>query len=154
ENGVVPRTGNASGGGHPGAALRCAPGGENDYVYLISQPQIWEPLVNEMGRPELATDPEFATPEARLERLPDVFAAIESWTMQHSKYEVFERCNAIDVPVGPVFNMGELLADKSLRARGMIAEIEHPTRGSYATVGCPLNLSDSPVDYKPSPLLG
>ncbi|XQU71370.1 hypothetical protein OJJOAM_004159 [Cupriavidus sp. H18C1] len=35
----VPRAGNASGGGQPGAALRCAPGGANDYVYVIVQPQ-------------------------------------------------------------------------------------------------------------------
>ena len=34
----VPRSGNASGGGQPGAALRCAPGGANDYCYVIIQP--------------------------------------------------------------------------------------------------------------------
>ncbi|MBV9408338.1 MAG: formyl-CoA transferase, partial [Candidatus Eremiobacteraeota bacterium] len=41
----VPRAGNASGGGQPGAALRCAPGGANDYVYVIIQPPSWEPLM-------------------------------------------------------------------------------------------------------------
>jgi formyl-CoA transferase len=40
----VPRSGNASGGGQPGAALKCAPGGPNDYVYVIIQPQVWAPL--------------------------------------------------------------------------------------------------------------
>src|SRR5229473_3584687 len=35
---TVPRAGNASGGGQPGAALRCAPGGPNDYIYVIIQP--------------------------------------------------------------------------------------------------------------------
>ena len=42
---AVPRAGNASGGGQPGAALRCAPGGPNDYVYVIIQPPCWEPLM-------------------------------------------------------------------------------------------------------------
>jgi len=153
-NGVVPRSGNASGGGHPGSALRCAPGGPNDYVYLIIQPQIWEPLCKEMGRPELITDPKYATPEARVPILDEVFGIIEKWTQKYNKYEVLERCNALDIPCGPVLAMKELLEDESLRARGMIAAVEHPQRGTYYTVGCPLVLSDSPVDYRRAPLLG
>ncbi len=151
---AVPRSGNASGGGHPGAAVKCAPGGPNDYVYLIIQPQIWEPLCKEMGRPELATDPKYATPEARVKILDEVYGIIEEWTSKHTKYDVLERCNANDVPCGPVLDMKELLEDESLRARGMIAAVDHPQRGTYYTVGCPLSLSDSPVEYKPSPLLG
>jgi formyl-CoA transferase len=153
-DGVVPRSGNASGGGHPGAALKCAPGGTNDYVYLIIQPQIWKALCEEMGRPELVTDPKYATPAARLPILAEVFGIVEAWTMKYGKYEVLARCNAINVPCGPVLDMGELLADESLRARGMIAAVEHPERGRYYTIGSPLNLSDSPVDYRSSPLLG
>ncbi|HTC31163.1 MAG TPA: formyl-CoA transferase [Candidatus Acidoferrum sp.] len=153
-NGVVPRSGNASGGGHPGSALRCAPGGPNDYVYLIVQPQIWEALCNEIGRPELITDPKYATPEARVPILDEVFGIIEQWTQKYTKYEVLERCNALDIPCGPVLAMKELLEDESLRARGMIAEVEHPQRGTYYTVGCPLGLSDSTVDYRRAPLLG
>jgi formyl-CoA transferase len=153
-NGVVPRSGNASGGGHPGSALRCKPGGPNDYVYLIIQPQIWEPLCNEMGRPELATDPHYATPEARVPILAEVFAIIEEWTQKYTKFEVLERCNAIDVPCGPVLTMAELLEDESLRARGMIAAVEHPERGIYYTIGCPFMLSDTNVEYRSAPLLG
>jgi formyl-CoA transferase len=153
-NGIVPRSGNASGGGHPGAALRCAPGGENDYVYLIIQPQIWEALCNEIGRPELAADPKYATPEARVSIIDEVFSIIEQWTSKHTKYEVLARCNAIDVPCGPVLDMKELLEDESLRARGVIAALEHPQRGTYYTVGSPLGLSDSPVEYRRAPLLG
>jgi formyl-CoA transferase len=153
-NGTVPRSGNASGGGHPGSALRCAPGGPNDYVYLIIQPQIWEPLCNEMGRPELATDAEYATPEARLTKLDRVFGIIEEWTLRSSKYEILERCNAIDVPCGPVLEMSELLCDESLRAREMVAAVEHPERGTYYTIGLPFMLSDTTPEYRSSPLLG
>jgi formyl-CoA transferase len=153
-NGVVPRSGNASGGGHPGSALRCAPGGPNDYVYLILQPQIWEPLCNEMGRPELIADPRYATPEARVSILAEVFGIIEEWTSKFTKLEVLARCNAIDVPCGPVLTMAELLEDESLRARGMIAQIEHPQRGTYYTVGLPFMLSDTAVEYRSAPLLG
>lgn len=153
-NGVVPRSGNASGGGQPGAALKCKPGGPNDYVYLIAQAHVWEELCTMIGRPELATDPEWATPQARLPKLDEMWRVIEQWTSKYTKYEVLEKCNEYDVPCGPILDMRELFEDESLRARKMIVEVDHPQRGKFYTVGCPLNLSDSPVDVQRSPLLG
>src|SRR5260370_22746008 len=71
---TVPRAGNASGGGQPGAALRCAPGGPNDYIYVIIQPPCWAPLMKITGREELIHDPNYATPEARPPRIPARFS--------------------------------------------------------------------------------
>jgi formyl-CoA transferase len=153
-NGVVPRSGNASGGGQPGAALRCSPGGDNDYVYMVIQPAVWAALCELIGRPELAHDPRFATPAARLPILDEVWAIVETWTSRHSKAEVLAKCNEIDVPCGPVLSMLELLEDPDLRERGMIVPVEHPERGTFYTIGCPLQLSDSPVRVRRSPLLG
>jgi formyl-CoA transferase len=153
-DGVVPRSGNASGGGQPGAALRCSPGGANDYIYMVIQPHVWAPLAALIERPELAEDPRFATPAARLPILDEVWEVIEAWTSRHSKAEVLEKCNAIDVPCGPILSMKELLEDPDLRERGMIVAVEHPERGTFYTIGCPLQLSDSPVEVKRSPLLG
>jgi formyl-CoA transferase len=149
----VPRSGNASGGGQPGAAIRCAPGGPNDYVYIIIQPHVWEPLVTMIGRPELVEDPGFATPEARLTHLDKVFGIIEAWTRQFDKFAVLDKFNEIDVPCGPILSTEDLIDDESLRGR-MIVEVEHPQRGTFKTVGCPLVLSDSPVTIERSPLLG
>ena len=153
-NGVVPRSGNASGGGQPGAALKCKPGGPNDYVYLIAQAHVWEELCKMIGRPELATDPEWATPQARLPKLDEMWSVIEAWTSKYTKYEVLDACNAHDVPCGPILDMRELFEDESLRARKMIVAVDHPQRGTFYTLGSPLNLSDSPVEVKRSPLLG
>ena len=150
----VPRSGNASGGGQPGGALRCAPGGPNDYVYIIIQPHVWAPLAKLIGRPELVDDPAFATPEARLPHLADVFGAVEAWTQGFTKFEVLDKLNAIDVPCGPIMSTKDLIEDESLRARNMIAEVQHPQRGTFKTVGCPLVLSDTPVEITTSPLLG
>ena len=151
---AVPRSGNASGGGHPGTTLRCKPGGENDYVYIVFQPQIWEPLLHTMGRHDLIGDPRYSTPEARVQRLDEVYALVEEWTLQHTKFEVTEILNAIDVPCGPILDTADIINDEHLRARQMIVEVSHPQRGTFTTVGCPLKLSDSPVEIRSSPLLG
>ncbi len=151
---AVPRAGNASGGGQPGAALRTAPGGPNDYVYVIIQPPCWEPLMKLCGREELITDPAWATPAARLPKIPECFAIIEQWTMTKTKMAVMAELNEVDVPCGPILSMKDIYEDKSLYQRDMLVELDHPTRGRYVQVGMPINLSDSPVEHKRAPLLG
>jgi len=151
---AVPRAGNASGGGQPGAALRCAPGGPNDYIYVIIQPPCWAPLMKIIGREELIADPDYATPQARLPRIPECFALIEQWTMTKTKNEVMAVLNEFDIPCGPILSMKDIYEDKELYGRGMLVELDHPTRGRYVQVGMPINLSDSPAEVKRSPLLG
>jgi formyl-CoA transferase len=152
--GEVPRSGNASGGGQPGWAVRCAPGGPNDYIYIIVQPAGWRPITELIGRPELADHPAWATPDARLPKLDKMFALIEEWTSGLTKWEVLDLLNACDIPCGPILSTRELIEDETLADLGSVVEVEHPERGRFKTVGCPLRLSDSPVDIAPPPLLG
>src|SRR5579875_1683041 len=137
-----------------GAALRCAPGGPNDWVYVIIQPPSWAPLMKLVGREELITHPDYATPQARLPHILECFAIIEQWTMTKTKFEVMKALNEVDVPCGPILSMKDIYEDRSLYERGMLVEIDHPTRGRYVQIGSPINLSDSPVEVKRSPLLG
>jgi formyl-CoA transferase len=150
----VPRSGNASGGGQPGWAVRCRGGGPNDYLYLVIQPQVWEPLARTIGRADLVEDPEYATPEKRVPHLQHIFQMVEDWTLTKDKWDAFRELNAIEVPCGPVLDTRELLQDEDLVASGMIVEVDHPERGTFKTVGCPLRLSDSLVEITPPPLLG
>ena len=150
----VPRSGNASGGGQPGWAVKCAPGGPNDYIYVIVQPPGWAPLARLIGKAELADDPAWATPEVRLSKLDKMFALVEEWTEKHTKWEVMEELNACNIPCGPILSTKELIEDETLAELGSVVEVPHPERGSFKTVGCPLKLSDSPVEIERSPLLG
>lgn len=150
----VPRSANASGGGQPGWAVRCAPGGPNDYLYVIVQPVGWASIATVIGRPELATDPEWATPEARLAKRAAMFDLIEQWTINHTKWEVRAELMKHDIPCGPVLSTEELIRDESLADNDMIVQVDHPERGAFRTVGCPIRLSDSQVDIVRSPLLG
>ncbi|MGW3246067.1 formyl-CoA transferase [Streptomyces sp. NPDC001070] len=150
----VPRSGNASGGGQPGWAVTCAPGGPNDYVYVIVQPTGWQPITELIGRPELAHDPEWATPQARLPKLAKMFQLIEEWTSTLPKWQVLEQLNTHNIPCGPILSTKEIIEDTSLQANEIIVEVPHPERGTYITVGNPLKLSDSPTTIERSPLLG
>lgn len=153
---TTPRAGNDSGGGQPGRILKCK-GWEDDpdaYTYFITQAAAWNNICDTVGKPEWKEDPDFATPEARLPRLGEVFDAIEAWTMTKTKFEVMDICNPLNIPVGPILSMKELAEEPSLKETGTIVKVDHPERGPYLTVGNPVKLSESPSDVVRSPLLG
>ncbi|MGI9379965.1 MAG: formyl-CoA transferase [Methyloligellaceae bacterium] len=153
---ATPRAGNDSGGGQPGWILKCK-GYESDpdaYVYFITQAPVWKNICDAIGKPEWKDDPEYATPDARLDKLTHIFETIEEWTKSKTKFEVMEICNPLNIPVGPILSMKEIAEEPSLRETGTIVEVDHPERGSYLTVGNPIKLSDSPADVVRSPLLG
>jgi len=115
---------------------------------------VWGAICDIIGKPEWKTDPDYATPSARLPRLKHIFATIEEWTKTKTKFEVMDICNAQDIPVGPILSMKEIAEEKSLRDTGTVVEVDHPTRGKYLTVGNPVKMSDSITEVKRSPLLG
>lgn len=153
---AVPRAGNDSGGGQPGWILKCK-GWESDpnaYIYFITQAPVWEQICEVIGKPEWKTDPDYATPAARLPRLRHIFDTIEQWTMTKTKFEAMEILNKYDIPCGPILSMKEIAEEPSLRKTGTVVEVDHPTRGKYLSVGNPIKLSDSPTEVRRSPLLG
>ena len=153
---AVPRAGNASGGGQPGWILKCK-GWETDpnaYIYFIAQAPVWKSVCQVIGREEWITDPDYATPRARLPRLMTIFATVEEWTKTMTKFEAMDILNKYDIPCGPILSMKEIAEEPSLRKTGTVVEVDHPKRGKYLTVGNPIKLSDSPTDVTRSPLLG
>jgi formyl-CoA transferase len=153
---AVPRAANASGGGQPGTIVKCK-GWETDpnaYLYFIAQAPVWKDICEVIGKQDWLTDPKYSTPEARLPRLNEVFAAVESWTVTKTKFEAMAQLNEHDIPCGPILSMEELANEPSLRKTGTIVEVDHPRRGKYLTVGNPIKMSDSPTDVTRSPLLG
>ena len=153
---AVPRAANSSGGGQPGSIVKCK-GWESDpnaYLYFITQAPVWKEICKVIGKEEWITHPDYATPNARLSRLNEVFATIEAWTVTKTKFEAMDLFNAHDIPCGPILSMKEIAEDPSLRNTGTIVEVDHPTRGKYLTVGNPIKMSDSATEVRRSPLLG
>lgn len=153
---ATPRAGNDSGGGQPGRILKCK-GWEQDpnaYTYFIIQAAVWEKVCDVIGKPEWKTQEGYAKPPERLDKLNEIFETIEQWTMTRTKFEVMDICNPHDIPVGPILSMKEISEDEGLFETGTMVRVDHPERGEYLSVGCPIKLSDSDVEVTRSPLLG
>jgi formyl-CoA transferase len=153
---VVPRGGNAGGGGQPGWILKCK-GWETDpnaYIYFTVQGHAWEPICDALGKPEWKTDPSYTTAKARQPHIMAIFGTIEDWLKDKTKYEAVDILRKFDIPCSPVLSMKELLHDESLRKSGSIVEVPHKERGSYWTIGSPIKFSDLTPEITASPLLG
>ena len=153
---VVPRGGNAGGGGQPGWVLKCK-GWQTDpnaYIYFTIQGLAWAPICDAIGKPEWKTDPAYMTAKARQPHIMAIFATIEEWLQDKTKFEAVDILRKFDIPCSPVMSMKEIANDPSLRASGTITEVQHKARGPYLTVGSPIKFSDMKVEITGSPLLG
>jgi formyl-CoA transferase len=151
------RTGNRSATGGWSDLVRSSGGGPDDYVYITippDNPEMFEAMTDVMGRPDLRTDERFATPPARAKNGAALTAEIERWTGGREKREVMKAFAGRGIVCGAVLNTAEVLADPHLRERETIFDLEHPTRGRFSVIGCPVRLSDSPVAARRAPLKG
>ncbi len=153
---VVPRGGNAGGGGQPGWVLKCK-GWQTDpnaYVYFTIQEQNWEQTCQAIGKPEWIDDPAYHTAAARQTHIFDIFDEIEKWLADKTKYEAVDILRTFAVPSAPVLSMKEIAHDPALRKSGTVVEVEQKDRGTYLTVGSPIKFSDFTPVITGAPLLG
>src|SRR2546430_12646260 len=106
---AVPRGGNAGGGGQPGWVLKCK-GWETDpnaYIYFTIQGHAWEPICRAIGKPEWINDPKYSTAQARQPHIDRIFATIEQWLADKTKFEAVDILREFDIPCAPVLTMKE-----------------------------------------------
>ena len=153
---TVPRGGNAGGGGQPGWVLKCK-GWETDpnaYIYFTIQEQNWARTADAIGHPEWRDDPGYTTARARADKIFEIFAEIEKWLADKTKYEAVDILRKWEVPCAPVLSMKELAYDPGLRESGTIVEVEQKGRGTFLTVGSPIKFSTFAPAITGAPLLG
>jgi formyl-CoA transferase len=155
---ATPRAGNDSGGGQLGYAIKCKPGGPNDYVYIVVQEAVWEALAKrigpDLGMPDLVHDPRFAKIADRRKHQNEMWPLIEKFASNYTKREFMAVLNELDVPAGLIMSTDDLANDDHVHGREMYVELDHPQRGKWYNIGMPIKLSASPARIERSPMLG
>ncbi len=146
------RTGN--GMGATANLFPCAPGGPNDYVYILAfVPRHLEALCHAIGRADLLEVLQPGWPEEDGEGV-DAYEEISKWTRDRSKYDVMQILGDAGVPCGAVLDTKDLFSDPHLLARGFIQKVQHEEQGELPILGSPIRLSASHVPLRAAPLLG
>ena len=107
------------------------------------------------GRPDLATDPRFATNAERVRNRAVLVPLLEAIVRERPAAFWAEKLEAAGVPCGPINSIAQALADPQAVARGIRIDLPHPTAGTVPLVGMPIRMSASSPSYeRPPPLLG
>lgn len=140
----------------PGGIFPCAPGGANDYVYILTSranPEHWPRLLKLIGREDLIGDPRYDTSDARLQREAEVDEIVADWTRQRTKHEAMAQLSAVGVPAGAVLDSAELTGEPSFWQRGILQTMTHGER-RMAMPTWPVRFDGVPAEVKSAPLLG
>jgi formyl-CoA transferase len=156
---AVERDGTRSGGGSnaPSGLYPCAPGGPNDYVWIMTSranPEHWVRLCKVMGREDLIADPRFATPNERVKNAESLDTIIRDWTSTRTKHAAMAQVGGAGIPAGAVLDTMELQNDPTFEQRGIMQVMQHPKHGPFKMPAWPVRVDGKPPAVKPSPILG
>jgi crotonobetainyl-CoA:carnitine CoA-transferase CaiB-like acyl-CoA transferase len=115
----------------------------------------WAAFFTEIGRPELATDPRFATVATRTANIDTLYGLVEEELGRRSTAQWLKTLGRLDVPHARVNSLADLLVDEHLDAVSMFGVEEHPTEGLVRRARAPFLFDGAPLDpIRPAPALG
>lgn len=114
----------------------------------------WVRLCAEMGKPELAEDPKFATAAARREHQQDFMAVLSAWTATQPKEKIYHILQELRTVAGYVATVEDLFQSKQLLAREFFRVLDHPAVGPAQYPGSLINIQGATWQQTPAPLLG
>jgi crotonobetainyl-CoA:carnitine CoA-transferase CaiB-like acyl-CoA transferase len=122
---------------------------QDGYVcVLVYNDKQWRAFFELIGRPELLSDPRYATQEARSRDFEGAYALIASEMRKRSTAEWIAALEAADIPVQRMSSLDDIIGDPHLGAIGYFREIEHPTEGHIRSMAVPSEWSESPPEYR------
>jgi len=149
---VPPRLGTEHPGRVPTATFRCNDG---KYLHITASDQHWAPLCEALAIEEWGIQARFADNLLRIEHRDEIMtkltAAIAAW----GRDALIAKLDEFEVPVGPVNDVAEVLADPHVAARGLIGKFDYPGVGRFNALGLPFKFQgyDDPQVGRP-PTLG
>lgn len=149
---VKQRVGSASNTASPRNVYRCADG---RYVALSgSTPAVARRIFEVIGRPEMSTDPRFATNSARLANRDLVDQAISAWFATRDRDTALAEMRAAGATVGPVYNIADAMDDAHFIEREVIVALEDGSGNSLPMHNIVPRLSATPGGFRrPAPAL-
>jgi formyl-CoA transferase len=150
---VSPRLGSRSNTSSPRNVYACSDG---KYVALSASMQsMAERLFRVMGRPDLITDPRFATNTDRIRNGEEIDAIVAEFMAQRTQAENLELFDKVGVTVGPVCDVSDLVDHPFICEREAIVELPDADMGMVAMHNVTPRLSKTPGSIRtPAPTLG
>jgi crotonobetainyl-CoA:carnitine CoA-transferase CaiB-like acyl-CoA transferase len=152
--GVPPRTGNLH-GGLAECPYNVYPTRDGHIAIICVGETHWQSLLAAMGREELAADPRFATLKQRVAHMAEVDALVSAFTAEFARDALHDLLVRHRVPCAPVRDLGEVVEDAHMHARGALQWVDHPALGRVVLPHSPLRFDGSaPLPIHPTGDIG
>lgn len=147
---VPPRMGTEHPGRVPTAAFRCKDG---KYAQITASDQHWAPLCRALGLEEWGSS--FSSNALRVEHRDEVMQRLTEKISAMDRHSLLRLLDEAGVPIGPINDVAEILADPHVRARGLVGSFDYPEVGEFKALGLPYRFLgwDNPQIGTP-PVLG
>jgi crotonobetainyl-CoA:carnitine CoA-transferase CaiB-like acyl-CoA transferase len=146
---IAPRLGTEHPGRVPSATFRCKDG---KFAHITASDQHWEPLCRVLN---LNFVLDLSSNEARVKNRDTVMQKLSEAISRFERAKLLQMLDEVEVPVGPVNDVAEILADPQVRARALVGSFDYPGVGEFKALGLPYKFLgwDNPVIGAP-PALG
>jgi crotonobetainyl-CoA:carnitine CoA-transferase CaiB-like acyl-CoA transferase len=132
----------------------CYPTADGHIIVACIGDAFFERFAEFSGIPELQ-DPVLKKQPARYARKAEIDALVSEKFRTRPTAEWAALLREARIPCGPVNDFAQALSDPQVRARDMIAAVEHDTIGRLQLLGIPVKLSETPGSMRlPPPRLG
>jgi len=144
------------GSGHPQLVpYQAFPTQDGFVVVATGTNKTYRTLCDALERPELATDPRFASNQSRVKNRAGMVAELSAVFRQHHTAHWIDVLEAADVPCAPVNELEQAFAELKTTAPDMVQQVAHPVLGSLSQLGVPFKFSACGGDIRrPPPMLG
>jgi formyl-CoA transferase len=144
------------GNGHPNIVpYQSFPARDGYFAFAAGNDAQWKRFCEAVGQSAWVEDPRFATNGARVQNRQVVVDMLSDLFFTRPAGEWMELCESIGIPSAPINTIDKVFADPQVQARGLRAEVDHPTAGRVGMVASPLRFSASPPEIRrPPPTLG
>ena len=133
---IPPQAGNNHPTGIPTGVFETADGHIN---IAASGDEIYERFCKAIDRPDLITDPRFATSKARSTNRDVIMDVLMPVTRQKSSAEWIRLLNDAGVPCGPIYKINESFADPQVQHLGMAQKVQSKALGELTILGHPVS---------------
>jgi crotonobetainyl-CoA:carnitine CoA-transferase CaiB-like acyl-CoA transferase len=149
-NEVPPRLGTEHPGRVPSATFRCKDG---KYAHITASDQHWLPLCKALGLSDWGLA--FNDNALRVKERDEVMQQLTKAVEKLNRSELLALLDEVDVPVGPVNDVAEILGDPHVRARRLVGSFDYPGVGEFRALALPYKFLgwDAPEIGRP-PTLG
>ena len=128
---------------------------DQDFIIACGNDSQFLALCEAIGLPQLPADPRFTRNADRVANREAIVQILSEHFIGDRAQVWIGRIHPRGVPIGAINSIAQALDEPQVKARNMLVNIPHPLKPDFVTVGSPIKMSGTPVEYlRPAPMLG